>query len=280
MTSINYTIVLCYFISALCLSVLGVFCKMRFYSDQSRRTITRNLPLQDATSLKTPSKLNKINDISVSENGSASELIGVGIDVFSVDSIISDIEENSKRMSVPSNSIPRHLNHARLEENRLPSVSSDVFLNSPKQLPLIFKVNWLFSSIALNSSVIVTIVYWVLLFKNQSRNIPYLKWYLRTDRHGIMLLWLILDHFITKLPIRILHFIYPSIFVLLYGIFNVIYTKVEGTLLYPMLDFENKLLWSILILALACLVVVPIVQIFSYWCIYRFRDRLFRSSTT
>ena len=183
-------------------------------------------------------------------------------------------------MSVPSNSIPHHLNHARLEENRLPSVSSDVFLNSPKRLPLIFKVNWLFSSIALNSSVIVTIVYWVLLFKNHSMNIPYLKWYLRTDRHGIMLFWLILDHFITKLPIRILHFIYPSIFVLLYGIFNVIYTKVEGTFLYPMLDFENKLFWSILSLTLACLVIVPVLQIFSYWCIYRLRDRLFRSSTT
>jgi len=198
---------------------------------------------------------------------------------FSVDSIIFDIEENSKRTSIhtnTANTLPPCINHARLDDNRLPSVNSDVFLEPPKDMSLLFKIYWMIGAIALNLSTIVVLIYWCFLFPNQNNDVTLLNWYLRIDRHAVVFLLIVFDHVVSKTPIRFLHFIYPSIIFLFYGVFNYAYVKVTGEMIYSLLDFDKQLIKSVIGVLAACFVTIPLVQLVLYWTIYRLRERAFR----
>ena len=200
---------------------------------------------------------------------------------FSVDSIIYDIEQNSKRLSVncksdidnpsvPSTN-PQDLHHARLRDNRLPSMNSEVFLSETiGEVPWPFKVYWLLSSSVITLSICAIFAYWIFLFDGQSCSL--LAWYLRIDRHGIASLLVILERMTTRTPIRLLHFVYPSIFSLLYGVSNAVYCYLEKTYVYSKLDFVGSTTKACSLVLLGALVAVPVIHMISYFGVYRFKE--------
>ena len=236
MTSINYIFVFFYFVSALIVSCLALFC------DNSGKISHFEQPIVS-------SKEFAIEDV-VNSNAETHHKNG-----FTVDSIISGIEENCmKRASLVS---LRPKKSDQLKEN----------------VPTINKVHWLLSAIALNLSVDVTLIYWLLLFRYDNDISTNLGWFLNIDRHLLMLVWLIVDHAITKIPVRVLHFVYPSTVFVLYSIFNIIYTKITKLVIYPIMNFDKSPLETVGLVLAGSFLFVPIVHIFLYWAIYRLRER-------
>lgn len=284
MTSCNYLIVTIYFCYGFSLSCQAVFCKINFCRGDGG-TVKHRYPGRNVAS---KNGIHHVDMVNIDQNKNTTEPIKSTRNTtestsrltenrFSVASIILDIEENSKRLSMAApddNRNSREIRHARFEDNRLPSIQSDVFIESITDISLSFKLYWFLSNVALNLSCLVVSVYWIALFPYQDP-VSDLKWYLRIDRHGIILILLLLDHVITKTPIRVLHFVYPSIMFTIYGIYNAVYTKITSTVIYPAMDFKDDTVKAILTVAGAALIGVPLIQVGLYWVIYRLKERIF-----
>ena len=91
---------------------------------------------------------------------------------------------------------------------------------------------------ALSISTDVTVSYWAIIFDGSLSE--GLKGFLSIDRHGVNLIFIIIDFFLNRIPIRLLHFLYASFFMLAYKIFNVIYTISSNNPVYKKADWNNK----------------------------------------
>jgi hypothetical protein len=266
------------------------YCRRNTYSRNAPEPcpadqITRSANLSTKGSVKmnnlaTVSKKNAtVSSTSSSINGSTSQLIGSSdaYSRYSVDSIILDIEENSKRLSVArNNSMKNEIHHARLEDNRLPSMNSEVFLSETiGDVTLVFKIYWFISTCAITLNFMTVMIYWGLLFSYDPAS-P-LFWYLRIDRHGISFLLVLIDHMLARTPIRILHFIYPSLMMTLYGIANGIFCITTKKIVYSKLDFVDQPVVASGFVALSVFGLSPLAHFVTYWCVYRLREKIFAS---
>ena len=136
----------------------------------------------------------------------------------------------------------------------------------PKSTPVpkYLQFHWALYNTAITSCVFLVILYWGLLH-NYSQPLKFsLDTYLLIDRHGTILSLMLIDFALAKTPVRILHFIYPSVFALLYCIFTVSYWAITKEIIHDVLDYINRPLQAAGYLAAIVLVAVPILQGFMY----------------
>ena len=99
------------------------------------------------------------------------------------------------------------------------------------------KLYWMLFSIVHPISLIIIIIYWGFLNNGFPGNT--LTVYIDIDQHAIAYGLLLFEYAFTDIPIRILHFIYPFCFALLYLMFNMVYCTITGDIIYPMLDWKE-----------------------------------------
>ena len=237
---------------------------------------------KDALNLQYISNKNAtISSTSSSVNGSTSQLMTQtsAYSQYSVDSIILDIEEHGKRVCGKRDheGSKRDLHHARLQDNRLPSMNSEVFLSETiGEVSWFLKIYWMLSSSVLTLAFLTVLVYWTLLFdSNQSSHA--LQWYLRCDRHGLAFLLVLIDHMTSRTPIRLLHFIYPSLMMLLYGACNGIYCYATKKIVYSKMDFLEQPLIAVGLVLLCALAASPLGQLVLYFLVYRLKEKCLAS---
>ena len=99
------------------------------------------------------------------------------------------------------------------------------------------KLMWFFHNISFSASFTVVIVYWALLSPtDENKTSP-----LNIHIHGITLVIMLIDAFVVKHPIQLLHFLVTSIVGLTYIVYTLILhlTGVESEV-YPFLDWQNS----------------------------------------
>lgn len=308
MTSWNYLLVVLYFTYGSILSCYAVFCNVDYYRSEKNggASALRKIPPSNRRALTeagtrsaiTSNSKHECNAATANDDKSSNKNGSSGCDTistksscgstselmdsmknrgYSVDSILFDIEENSKRLSVAHSAKSHYdLHHARLHDNRLPSVSFEVFCQETfQELNLFLKIYWCISCVALNLTLITVTVYWAALFRDAS-NGSVLKWYLRIDRHGVVFLFVLLDYVIVRTPTRILHFIYPSMVMLIYGAVNGLYCRYTGRIVYSRLDFLRRPFMSTGLIMLGAFAAVPCFQFVIYWCLYRVKKKIMK----
>lgn len=342
MTSVNYMLVVIYFVFGFIISTYAIFFKKNYYRHSIRGTTTRKCNLIQNT------RDNTIMTITPCDNSSSalpkSTKMGQGkLDLTqnrcSVDSLLYHLSNKQNRMSLPiinasnvnsNHAIKEPINrqqynfysvtdlhgkyklsqqnvtdlvyprnngtattapanscqnindnlfrHARLHNNQCPKVNIEIVADGKSsKLGVFFKLYWFSSTVTLNLTLLTVFVYWSMMYRKQSNQSSQMKWFLRIDRHGIVLLFMVIDHMISGIPTRLLHFIYPSLLFVLYGFVSAIYTIVTRDYVYRMLNFSENGLKSVLYVAGASFVAIPILQLIIYWVVYRVRERLFRS---
>lgn len=156
------------------------------------------------------------------------------------------------------------------------------------------RVGWLIFNLAIILSLIVSLLYWSLVypgrggddkndnetattttndFSNQNAEIDAVM-------HAVNSVLALTDVFFSGTPVRILHAVYPMIGGAVYGVFSVIYWAADGTnsyngkrYIYPILDYSKEPAGAAITLILSVLVAVPVVQLLVYGC-YRLRVKL------
>ena len=100
------------------------------------------------------------------------------------------------------------------------------------------KAFWVIHSMAGTGSIVITILYWALIFKG-SANI------VNVSAHLFNSLFMIADTMLSSAPVHFLHFVYSVVFAASYGLFAVVYWAAGGTdpfgrsYIYPPFNFSQ-----------------------------------------
>ncbi len=121
------------------------------------------------------------------------------------------------------------------------------------------KFHWLIFNLSINVCTFVFFSYWILIFpKDEDINKNPRLTYLTIDRHGINFIVLIFEFICSNAPVHLLHFVYPSCFIGLYFISNMIYWSSTKHLIYgKMLDYRDNTGTAVGMVIAAVVVAIP-----------------------
>lgn len=97
---------------------------------------------------------------------------------------------------------------------------------SQQQLPAGIKFYWLLNLICTTNAIIVTTLYWVLVFNKG--DVPDTLDLNNVLTHACNSILLVFDLLVTAIPVRLLHVVYPFTFELVYTLLTVLYYLVGG----------------------------------------------------
>ncbi|XP_050412142.1 protein rolling stone [Patella vulgata] len=128
-------------------------------------------------------------------------------------------------------------------------------------------VVWVIYNAVSTGALVVTIIFWTSIYPTMPGG-PIGNYNLQL--HILNSLIIFIEHFVTAVPFRILHFIYPFVYLLLYTIFSAIYWAGDHSrVIYDILDW-NKPGPTTGVVLLIGLIVVPLLH-FLFYLIYKLR---------
>ena len=138
------------------------------------------------------------------------------------------------------------------------------------------KISWLFYVISANNSLLITAGYWTLriLFEVDepidANNIT---------KHTLNSVFMLIDTFLSSIPVRLFHSVYPLLYVIVYIAFTFVYWQLGGTnyegepYIYSLLDYNNFDSSTGCIIAFSLLLIQPVLQLMLLGLV-KLRDRL------
>ena len=143
-------------------------------------------------------------------------------------------------------------------------------------LRLPWKISWFLYVISANNSLLITAGYWTLriLFEVDEpidgNNIT---------KHSLNSVFMVIDTFLSSIPVHLFHSVYPLLYVILYIAFTVVYWKLGGTnyegqpYIYKLLDYSNFEASTGCIITFSLLLVQPVLQLMLFGLV-KLRDHL------
>ena len=126
------------------------------------------------------------------------------------------------------------------------------------------KVAWFFYIIAANNSLLVTVVYWSLLYSG------YKIGELDVTFHLLNSVFMVIETCVSSIPVRLYHVVYAMLYGVLYLVFTVVYWLLGGSdpagnrYIYPILDYESEPSAAAILVVLYGLVGLPAAQLFNF----------------
>ncbi|XP_021365045.1 protein rolling stone-like [Mizuhopecten yessoensis] len=124
-----------------------------------------------------------------------------------------------------------------------------------ESMPWYLMVDWILFNTLNVVGFFVTIVYYGVLTTVASPS--------SINKHAMNSVFIFINFFLCAKPVRILHFYQPLTFILMFGIFSLIYQLSTGFIIYPFLDWYNPGPTVGWVLGLG-LGVMPLVHLFFY----------------
>ncbi|XP_071961076.1 protein rolling stone-like [Antedon mediterranea] len=147
-----------------------------------------------------------------------------------------------------------------------------------QRLPIYFSLSWFLQVIAYSTAVAVTILYWTLDY-DPAEDIINVH---GVHVHGINAMLVVIDSLIVANPYRYIHFIYPSLYALVYFGFTVIYWAKGGldsnghVYIYKgHLDWGNNSKTSLSIAVLTVCVGAPFLHCL-FWILFKMKEIVFK----
>ena len=136
------------------------------------------------------------------------------------------------------------------------------------------KLDWILYNITLPVSVIVTAVFFSMLYPEISH--PTHISLFNLHQHALNTVFSLLDFSVSSMPTRLVHVIYPLFYGLVYVVFTVCFwVKDHDDVIYPhVLDWDYWVHSLVLVILLA-VVVLPILQVILF-VLYKIRVALYR----
>jgi len=139
------------------------------------------------------------------------------------------------------------------------------------------KIFWLLYIISANAGLLVTAGYWTVLFEEDepvdANNIT---------KHALNSVFMVIDTFLSSIPVRLFHSVYPLLYIIVYLTFTVVYWQLGGTnnqgqpYIYSLLDYNNFQASTGCIIGFFLLLVQPVLQLILFGLV-KLRDHLRRT---
>lgn len=126
-----------------------------------------------------------------------------------------------------------------------------------------FKVTWLLYAIAANNSILITVVFWTLLYNG------YGVGELDIAFHLLNSVFMLVETFLSSIPVQLLHVVYAMLYASAYCLFTVLYWFLGGTgefgerYIYPILDY-SKPGEAVVMIVLYGFVGLPVTQLIHF----------------
>lgn len=125
------------------------------------------------------------------------------------------------------------------------------------------KVSWVFYIIAANNAVLVTVVYWSLLYTGfhiREADVAF---------HLLNSVFMLIETCLSSIPVQLLHIVYAVLYGVVYFLFSVVFWLLGGTTggnkyIYPILDYESKPAKAAVVVVLYGLVGLPVAQLLIF----------------
>lgn len=141
------------------------------------------------------------------------------------------------------------------------------------------KLQWTLYNISVVTAPIVATMYWSIAYDGSGYN------FININTHGINAVFILIDTFITRTPVRLLHVYQSTLFGLSYIAFTVIYWSLGGTnqhgqpFIYTVLNYGESPRKALIYIMTIAFIVCPLIHS-SVFFMYRFRVFLHRYLTT
>jgi hypothetical protein len=131
------------------------------------------------------------------------------------------------------------------------------------------KAIWVLYNFSANNAVLITCLYWGLIFNGTTDALD-------VSTHLLNTVFVLIEVFLSSIPIHLLHVVYSSCFVVVYMLFTVIYWAAGGTVIgkpyvYPYIDYESKPGLAVGLFCGCLFVGGPICQLF-FFGLYKLRQ--------
>lgn len=126
------------------------------------------------------------------------------------------------------------------------------------------KVTWFFYIIAANNSILVTVVYWSLLYSGFRIHEADVAFHLMNS------VFMLIETCISSIPVRLFHVVYAELYGVTYLVFSVVYWRSGGTgssgehYIYPILNYEDEPYAAAVLIILYGLVGLPAAQLLNF----------------
>ena len=104
---------------------------------------------------------------------------------------------------------------------------SDAITQNSSYGQRLINLTWIFYNIASNACFMVTIIFWAMLYPLFADQLSWWGLFLNIQLHGITSIIIVIEHLLSAVPWRLLHFIYPFIYGLIYVVFSGIYYAMD-----------------------------------------------------
>ena len=127
------------------------------------------------------------------------------------------------------------------------------------------KIHWVLYTMSILLSILIVIIFWSILY-NPDRDFDYFG-FVNVATHMLSGIFAVVDIFITNVPTRILHVIYPFAFGAVYVVFSAIYDAAGGTnhygssYIYRILDYDGNPVGVVITIFLMLFVAAPLFQL-------------------
>lgn len=141
-------------------------------------------------------------------------------------------------------------------------------------LRLHHKMFWLLYIISASAGLLVTVGYWTVLYEDDepidTNNIT---------KHALNSVFMLIDTFLSSIPVRLFHSVYPLLYIIIYLAFTVAYWQLGGTniqgmpYIYKLLDYDNIQPSTGCLIGFFLLLVQPVLQLMLFGLV-KLRDCL------
>lgn len=104
-------------------------------------------------------------------------------------------------------------------------------------IPWYMKVQWTLYNIALSNAILITIVYWSVLYP---RRVNFSTDILDISIHALNSVFMIVEHYLSSIPTRILHVYHSMLFGIAYLILTIILWSETGRVIYQYIMDMNR----------------------------------------
>ncbi|KAK6176779.1 hypothetical protein SNE40_015013 [Patella caerulea] len=164
------------------------------------------------------------------------------------------------------------LQRSASSENITENSDDEIQVVVPK-LPFYVKIVWLLFTVISPAALTVTIMFWAAIYPSLKHANP-----IGIDNiqlHVLNTVIILLEHAVTAVPFRLLHFIYPTIYGLIYIIFSIIFWSGDhNRVIYNILDWSKPGMTVGFVLLIG-FVVIPILCL-TFFLIHRLKLCIYR----
>ncbi|KXJ25417.1 protein rolling stone [Exaiptasia diaphana] len=130
------------------------------------------------------------------------------------------------------------------------------------------KMQWFFYSVASTQAIGVTLFFWLFDYDGMGITLS------DVNVHVLNSVFMLIDHSLSSMPVRVLHVVYPMAFILLYMIATVLYwALISKEYIYKKMDYSTNPGLAVGLLLAAMFIIAPVVHSF-YYATYRLRAYL------